>query len=82
MWVEYKGKSYKQQGRTLSINKLIKYPKDIQLQMVENSIMNSYKGLFEVKSNAQQYQNTYETKAQRNSRLLGEAGSINFGAIS
>jgi len=54
MWIEYKGKSYKQQGRTLSINKLIKYPKDVQLQMVENSIMNNYKGLFEIKPQSNQ----------------------------
>ncbi len=49
MWFNYKGKAYTKQGKTLSINKLRKYPLDIQLKMVENSILNGYKGLFEVK---------------------------------
>ena len=49
MWCEYKGKSYKQQGKTLSANMLSKYPQDKQMQMVESSIMNNYKGLFEIK---------------------------------
>ncbi len=48
-WEIYKGKSYSRQGKTLSINKLIKYPKNIQMQMVENSIINNYAGLFEIK---------------------------------
>ena len=48
-WCEYKGSSYSKQGKTLSINKLVQYPQHIQLQMVENSIMNNYKGLFEIK---------------------------------
>ena len=49
-WCEYKGKSYSKQGKTLSINKLIQYSKDVQQQMVDNSIMNNYKGLFEIKA--------------------------------
>ncbi len=49
MWFEYKGKSYTKQGKTLSINKLRKYTLDTQMAMVENSIMNGYKGLFELK---------------------------------
>ena len=64
MWIEYKGKSYSKQGRTLTINKLIKYPKDVQLQMVENSIMNNYKGLFEIKpqgNQVAQYQQPKQT---------------------
>jgi len=62
MWVEYKGKSYSKQGKTLSINKLIKYPKEIQMQMVENSIMNNYKGLFEIKLQNNQTSRYRQTK--------------------
>jgi hypothetical protein len=87
-WCDYKGKSYSKQGRTLTINKLTKYSKDVQQQMVDNSIMNNYKGLFEVKQNNQQkqsQQNTYETKSQRNARLLNEAFDMgnrnNLGVI-
>ena len=49
MWCEYKGTTYKQQGKTLSANLLAKHAQDKQMQMVENSIMNNYKGLFEIK---------------------------------
>lgn len=59
MWCNYKGKSYSNQGKKLSINKLINYPKDMQMQMVENSIMNNYKGLFEVKQNNAAANNTF-----------------------
>jgi len=48
MWCEYKGKKYTKKGKTLSANKLAKFPKDIQMKMVENSIMNNYAGLFEI----------------------------------
>lgn len=50
MWVEYKGGNrYSKQGRTLSRNKLMKYSHTQQQEMVENSIMNTYKGLIEPK---------------------------------
>ncbi len=49
MWCKYKGKKYSKQGMTLSANKLAEYPHDIQIKMVENSIMNNYAGLFEIK---------------------------------
>lgn len=49
MWCDYKGKSYGEKGKSLSANKLSKYPPKTQLEMVENSIMNNYKGLFEVR---------------------------------
>ena len=52
MWLEYKGKSYKKQSKTMSMNKLLKQPKDIQLQMVEDSIANGWAGLFEPKGKA------------------------------
>ena len=55
MWCSYKGKSYSAQGKALSRNKLMEHSKDIQMQMVENSIMNSYKGLFEIKQNNNGY---------------------------
>ena len=70
MWIEYKGKSYSKQGKKISINKLIKFPKDVQLQMVENSIMNSYKGLFEIKQNSTQV--STQTKPQQNHKTVAE----------
>ena len=48
-WCDYKGKNYSMQGKTLSANKLSKFTPKEQQQMVDNSIMNNYKGLFEVK---------------------------------
>ena len=48
LWLDYKGKQYSQQGKTLSANKLAKYSHETQMQMVENSIINNYKGLFDV----------------------------------
>lgn len=50
MWCNYKGKSYKQQGKTLSANLLKKHTEDIQMKMVEKSIMNNWQGLFEIDS--------------------------------
>ncbi len=55
-WCDYKGKKYSKQGKTLSANKLAKYPYDIQQQMVDNSIMNGWKGLFEPKQQNQSNQ--------------------------
>ncbi len=49
MWIEYKGSAYTKQGKTLSMNKLAKYDTITQQQMVENSIMNGWKGLIEPK---------------------------------
>lgn len=51
-WVDYKGSSYTKQGITLSANKLSIHTYKIQMDMVENSIMNGYKGLFEPSSPA------------------------------
>jgi len=50
MWCNYKGTKYSRQGKTISRNKLLKFDKSIQMKMVENSIMNNYKGLFEIKT--------------------------------
>lgn len=61
MWCKYKGKNYSKQGKTLSTNKLIEYPKDIQMKMVENSIMNNYKGLFEVKAETTSVKNKFDS---------------------
>ncbi len=61
MWCSYKGKSYSAQGKALSQNKLMKHSKDIQMQMVENSIMNNYKGLFEIKQQNKPANNTRNT---------------------
>ena len=49
-WCQYKGKNYSRQGKTLSANKLAKFTHKEQREMVDNSIMNNYKGLFEVKN--------------------------------
>ncbi len=49
MWIEYKGSKYSKQGKTLSMNKLAKFDTLQQQQMVENSIMNEWKGLVEPK---------------------------------
>ena len=48
-WIKYKGSSYTKQGITLSRNKLMKFSWLEQMGMVENSIMNNYKGLFDPK---------------------------------
>jgi hypothetical protein len=69
-WCEYKGKSYSKQGRTLTINKLIQYPKAEQLLMVENSIMNNYKGLFEIKQTSKQV--STQTRPQQNQKSIAE----------
>ena len=50
LWCEYKGKRYTKKGKTLSANKLAKFPKDVQMKMVENSIINNYAGLFDITS--------------------------------
>jgi len=50
MWCNYKGAKYSKQGKTISRNKLLKFDKSTQMKMVENSIMNNYKGLFEIKT--------------------------------
>ncbi len=55
-WCVYKGKKYSNQGKTLSANKLAKYPYDIQQQMVDNSIINGWAGLFEPKQQKQNNQ--------------------------
>ena len=46
-WCKHKGASYKQQGKTLSANKMSKYSYEQQDEMVDTSIMNDWKGLFE-----------------------------------
>jgi len=50
MWCVHKGAKYSKQGKTISRNKLLKFDKPTQMKMVENSIMNNYKGLFEIKT--------------------------------
>jgi len=64
-WVDYKGSNYTKQGVTLSVNKLKGYSQEVQMEMVETSIMNNYKGLFAPK------QNTYKSKEP-------EVGSIGW----
>ncbi len=56
-WISYKGKAYKKASQSKMINKLIRHSKDIQQEMVEISIMNGWKGLFELKQ-----QNTFKNK--------------------
>jgi len=48
MWCTHKGSKYSKQGKTLSRNKLLEFDKQTQMEMVENSIMNNYAGLFVV----------------------------------
>ena len=48
-WCTHKGSKYSKQGKTLSCNLLAKYDEATQQEMVDNSIMNNYKGLFEPK---------------------------------
>jgi len=50
MWCNHKGATYSKQGKTLSANKLSQYSHNIQTQMVEQAIMNGWKGLFEIKT--------------------------------
>jgi len=57
-WLAYKGSNYSRQGKTLSMNKLTKFDPITQREMVDNSIMNNYKGLFEIKK-----QNNGQTKS-------------------
>lgn len=57
MWLSHKGKTYSKQGGVLSANKLRKHSFEVQMQMVESSIMNNYKGLFEPKQ-----QSSYKQK--------------------
>lgn len=45
-WLEYKGKKYTKQGKTLSKNFLVGYDKQTQQEIVNKSIMNNYAGLF------------------------------------
>lgn len=52
-WINYKPKDYTKKGQVLSANLLSKYSPDEQVRMVENSIMNGYKGLVEPKQNSQ-----------------------------
>jgi hypothetical protein len=47
MWLDYKGVKYTKQGITLTANKLKKFNEATQIKMVEDSIMNGWKGLFE-----------------------------------
>ncbi|EAJ1232622.1 hypothetical protein YY92_08240 [Campylobacter fetus] len=60
MWCKHKGAKYSKQGRALSKNKLMQYPKDVQLEMVEQSIMNGWSGLFELKNNTAKQKNNWE----------------------
>jgi len=67
-WFEYK--KYKSKAPvTKCLNFLNKYTKQEQKEIIDNSIMNEYAGLFPPKkqNNFQQ-----ETKAQRNKRLIDE----------
>lgn len=65
-WCEYKGKNYSSKGKSLSANFLSKYDKTTQMQMVESSIRNGYKGLFELKPPS-----TAELSEEERNRLMG-----------
>jgi len=61
-WMEYKKFNYEKIGITKLVNMLVKYPKEVQQQMVDKSIMNNYQGIFEIKQ--QQPQQQYKSKSQ------------------
>jgi len=76
-WCEYKGSKYSKRGKNLSANKLSKYSHDKQMEMVENSIIGGYKGLFEPKT-TKSNTNTYETDAERRKRVIDEVCGVNI----
>lgn len=55
-WFKYKGAKYSKQGKALSINFLAKYDSETQYEIVQTSIMNGWKGLFEPKAKQAQHQ--------------------------
>ncbi len=57
-WCKYKGSTYTARSKKMAQNKLILHSEDIQLEMVEASIMNGWKGLFPPKQ-----KNTYSQKS-------------------
>ena len=61
MWCKHKGSKYSKQGKTISRNKLLEFDEATQLKMVENSIMNNYAGLFELKQPPTQNRTTPTT---------------------
>lgn len=65
-WIEYKSNSYKQIGITKVCNFLVKYDLDTQKEIVNNSIMNNYKGLFEPK------QKQPISKRERSNQMVDE----------
>ncbi len=62
MWCEYKGKKYTQQAKNLAAKKLAKHSLSTQLEMVEDAIMNGWKGLFEPKQKQTQTHQKSSTK--------------------
>ena len=50
-WIEYKKYKYEKAGVTKVVNMLTKYSFQEQQQIVDNSIMNNYQGLFPLKKN-------------------------------
>jgi len=68
-WVEYK--NFKAIAPvTKVLNFLIGFKPDIQQKMIDLSIMNEYKGLFELK---QSKSTSYESREQQNQRIIDEA---------
>ena len=66
-WLEFK--KYKTQAPiTKTLNFLSKYSKEVQQQIIDTSIMNNYKGLFEPKSKTQYTQN--KSLHQRNTEFM------------
>lgn len=53
-WLEFKNYNYEKAGITKLKNMLCKYSYEVQQQIVDKSIMNNYKGLFEPKPNSKQ----------------------------
>lgn len=53
----------------LLLNKLEPYDDDIKKQMIEQSILNSWKGIFDIKKKTEKH---YETRYEREQRILKE----------
>jgi len=61
-WCDYKGKRYSVKAKTLAVTRLAKYDEATQQEMVDNSIMNSWSGLFELKQQNKVKSNKFTDK--------------------
>jgi len=73
-WMEYKEFNYKNIGVNKLLKMLKKHSFEIQQEIVDKSIMNNYKGLFEIKQQNNQSINTkqYLTRNEKNAKILSQ----------